>query len=190
MENWTITPIGFYSTSATRAFGSYVVTVVASPQGGIWRIDAGGIEIARSTGPLGAKTIDAAIERATTQIKALIDALAPFSALAVEAARLQAEAAHADEVVASTRALLTEAEAALARQEMQIAYLEGLRIGHEISLECAQSRHDDAQARIEVLEAKADADADTETARRLNRYLRRAEMAVMGPEDADEEGGQ
>jgi chromosome segregation ATPase len=177
------------------------VTAVASPQGSSWRIDVGGIEIARSTAPLGAKTIDVAIERATAQIKALIDALAPFSALAAEAERLQAkvtalqieagswrrqfdaardaldarhaEAAHADEVVASTRTLLNEAHAALARQEVRIA----------------------------ELEAKADTDADAATVahleahlsqadKRIARYVRRVEMAVMGPEDADEECGQ
>ena len=75
---------------------------------------------------------------------------------------LAAELTEAEAVIASTRALLTEAEAALARQA----------------------------ARIEVLEAKAEADADTETARRLRSYIRHAEMAVMGPEDADEECGQ
>ena len=75
-------------------------------------------------------------------------------------------------MVASTRALLTEAEAALARQE----------------------------ARIVELEAKADVDADAATIahleaylsradKRLARYVRRDEMCVWGPEDA-EEGGQ
>jgi len=166
MENWTITPLGFYSTSATRAFGSYVVIAVASPHGGSWRIDAGGIEIARSTGPLPTKSIEEAIATATAQIKALVDALAPFSALA-------AELAEAEAVIASTRALLEESKAALARQA----------------------------ARIEVLEAKAEADADAATVahleahlsqadNRIARYVRRVEMAVMGPEDADEEGGQ
>jgi hypothetical protein len=152
--DWTITPLGFYSTSATRAFGSYVVTAVASPQGSSWRIDVGGIEIARCTAPTPVKDVGEAISVATAQISTLIDALAPFSALA-------AELAEAEAVITSTRALLTEAEAALARQA----------------------------ARIEVLEAEAEADADTETARRLNRYLRRAEMCAWGPEDA-EEGGQ
>ena len=123
MENWTIAPLGIYSTSATRTFGPYTVIVVQGPQGGSWRIGVGGTEIARHTAPLPTKSIDEAIGTATAQISALVDALAPFSALAAE---------------------LAEAEDALDRQEMQIAYLEGLRIGYEISLECAQSRYDDA----------------------------------------------
>jgi hypothetical protein len=113
MENWTITPFGLYSTEARRVFGPYTVIAVASPTGGSWRIDVGGIEIARSTAPLGAKTIEMAIERATAQISALVDALAPFSALA-------AEAAHAEEVIASTRALLEESKAAYSRQEARL----------------------------------------------------------------------
>jgi chromosome segregation ATPase len=85
---------------------------------------------------------------------------------------LAAKLAEAEQVIASTRALLTEAEAALARQA----------------------------ARIEALEAKAEADADTTTIahleahlsradKRIARYVRRDEMCVWGPEDA-EEGGQ
>lgn len=140
MENWTIKPFGIYSTEARRTLGPYTVIAVASPTGGSWRIDAGGVEIARSTVPLGAKTIEQAIAAATAQISALVDALAPFSALAAKAAE---EAAHAEEVIASTRALLEESKAAIDRQEA-----------------------------------------------RLNRYVRRVEMAVVGPEDADEEGGQ
>jgi hypothetical protein len=136
MENWTIIPLGHYSKTARRQFGPYTVIAVASPTGGSWRIDVGGIEIARSTAPLSAKTIELAIERATAQISALVDALAPFSALANEVA-------HAEEVIASTRALLNESKAAYSRQEARLA-----------------------------------------------RYVRRVEMAVVGPEDADEEGGQ
>ena len=140
METWTIKPFGMYSTEARRVFGPYTVSAVASPTGGSWRIDVGGVEIARSAAPLGAKTIEQAIAAATAQISALVDALAPFSALAVKGAE---EAAHAEEVVASTRALLEESKAAYSRQEV-----------------------------------------------RLNRHVHHAEMAVMGPEDADEEGGQ
>ena len=140
MENWTITPFGFYSTEARRVFGPYTVITVASPTGGSWRIDVGGVEIARSTAPLGAKTIEQAIATTTAQISALVDALAPFSALAATA---NAEAIHAAEVIASTRALLEESKAAYSRQEARLA-----------------------------------------------RYVRRVEMAVVGPEDADEEGGQ
>jgi septal ring factor EnvC (AmiA/AmiB activator) len=166
MENWTITPLGHFSTSATRTFGPYTVIVVASLQCSSWRIDVGGIEIARSTAPLGAKTIDVAIERATTQIKALIDALAPFSALATQLAEAEA-------VIASTRALLTEAEAALARQEARIAELE------------AEADADADAATIAHLEAHL-----SRADKRLARYVRAKEQSVMGAEDANEEGGQ
>jgi hypothetical protein len=164
MENWIIAPLGMYSTSATRTFGPYTVIAVASPQGGSWRIDVGGVEIARSTAPLGAKTIDVAIGRATAQIKALIDALAPFSALAVQLAEAEA-------VIASTRALLTEAEAALARQEARIAELEA-----EADADAATIAH------LETYLSRA--------GKRLARYVRAKEQSVMGAEDAGEEGGQ
>ena len=164
METWTITPLGHFSTSATRTFGPYIVIVVASLQCSSWRIDVGGIEIARSTAPLGAKTIDVAIERATAQIAALIDALAPLSALATQLAEAEA-------VIASTRALLTEAEAALARQEARIAELEA-----DADAEAATI------ARLEAHLSRAD--------KRLARYVRAKEQSVMGAEDANEEGGQ
>jgi hypothetical protein len=167
METWTITPLGHFSKSATRTSGPYTVIVVASPIGSSWRIDAGGIEIARHTAPLPTKSIEEAIAMATAQISALVNALAPFSAMATQLAE-------ADEVIASTRALLEESKAALARQE----------------------------ARIVELEAKADVDADADAAtiahleahlsrtdKRLARYVRVKEQSVMGAEDAGEEGG-
>jgi hypothetical protein len=155
METWTITNIGPRTWKATRTFGPYTVAVGQGAYGGSWRIITA-TTILVQVDQLPTKSIDEAISVATSQISALIDALAPFSALA-------AELAQAEAVIESNRELINAAHAALARQA----------------------------ARIEVLEAKteADADADTETARRLKRYIRRAEMAVMGPEDA-EEGGQ
>jgi len=198
METWTITNIGPRTWKATRTFGPYTVAVGHGAYGGSWRIITAASILAQ-VDQLPTKSIEEAITVATAQIKALIDALAPFSALAAEAERLQAkvvalqieagswrrqfdaardaldarhaEAAHADEVVASTRALLTEAEGALARQA----------------------------ARIEALEAKVEADADSETIVRLKDYVQVqadekrwiAEMRVWGPWDADrEEGGQ
>jgi hypothetical protein len=166
METWTITPLGHFSKSATRTSGPYTVIVVASPIGSSWRIDAGGIEIARHTAPLPTKSIEEAIAMATAQISALVNALAPFSAMATQLAE-------ADEVIASTRALLEESKAAIARQE----------------------------ARIVELEAKADVDADAATIAHLEahlsradkslaRYVRVKEQSVMGAEDAGEEGGQ
>jgi hypothetical protein len=162
METWTITPLGHFSTSATRTFGPYTVIVVASLQGSSWRIDVGGIDIARSTAPLGAKTIDVAIGTATAQISALVNALAPFSAIATQLAEAEA-------VIASTRALVTEAEAALARQEARIAELEA-------DADAATIAH------LEAHLSRAD--------KRLARYVRAKEQSVMGAEDANEEGGQ
>jgi len=170
MENWTITNIVPRAWKATRTFGSYTVAVGHGAYGGSWRILTA-TAILVQVDQLPTKSIEEAISVATSQISALIDALAPFSALAVEAARMQAEAAHADEVVASTRALLEESKRTIERQE----------------------------ARIEVLEAKTDADADDETIVRLKDYVQVqadekrwiAEMRVWGPWDADrEEGGQ
>jgi len=154
METWTITNIGPRTWKATRAFGPYTVAVGHGAYGGSWRIITA-TAILMQVDQLPTKSIEEAISVATSQISALIDALTPFSALAAEVATAHAEAAHADEVIASTRALLNAAHAALARQA----------------------------ARIAVLEAKADADADS---RRWN-----VEMCVWGPWDADrEEGGQ
>ena len=166
MDPWTIAPLGMHSTSATRAFGSYVVTAMASPHGGSWRIEASGTEISRHTAPLPVKTIDEAIVMATAQISALVDALAPFSALATQLADAEA-------VIASTRALLTEAEAALARQEARIAQLEAKA---EADADAATIAH------LEAYLSRAD--------KRLARYVRAKEQPVMGAEDAGEEGGQ
>ena len=160
--DWTIAPLGMYSTSATRTFGPYTVIAVASPTGGSWRIDVGVIEIARSTAHLGAGTIDVAIERATAQIKALVDALAPFSALATQLAEAEA-------VIASTRALLEESKAALARQEARIAQLEAKA---DADVDAATIAH------LEAYLSRAD--------KRLARYVRVKEQSVMGAEDAEE----
>ena len=163
METWTITEIGPRTKKATRTFGPYTVAVGHGAYGGSWRITTA-TTILVQVDQLPVKSIEEAISVATAQISALIDALAPFSALA-------AELAEAEQVITSTRALLTEAEAALARQA----------------------------ARIEALEAEAEADGVTvahldahlsRADKRLARYVRRDEMCVWGPEDADEEGGQ
>jgi hypothetical protein len=165
MENWTITDIGPRTKKAIRAFGPYNVIVGHGAYGGSYRITTGATPLMQ-VDRLPVKNIEEAIAVATAQIEALIDALAPFSALATQLAE-------ADEVIASTRALLTEAEAALARQD----------------------------ARIAELEAKADVDADAATIahleahlsradKRLARYVRAKEQSVMGAEYAGEEGGK
>lgn len=147
METWIITPLGHFSKSARRQFGAYTVVVGYGPSGGTWRIDASGTEIARCTAPTPVKDVEEAISVATSQIAALVNALAPFSALA-------AELAEAEAVIASTRALLNEAHAALARQAARIAELENETNWRKGKMEDLKFVIDDMQNEIEELQGQ------------------------------------